>query len=104
MSMSVILLCLLCQFVIQLALYKSIKKVYDNTLGRFLSKKIKEDKQEKVQEAMFICLNFAISWLVACFTAAGAIAGITNLAASVLLGVVMYYDIQKPHFLAFLAK
>lgn len=104
MNMSVIILCLICQFAIQLALYKSIKKVYDNTIGRFLSKKLDNKKQEYVQEGLFIGLNFAISWLVACFTAAGAIAGITNLAASVLLGMVMYLDIKKTQSLAFLAN
>ena len=93
------------QFIVQLVMYKPIFKII-NKLYMLLPKymefsgfdedTIKHVNDKYIQVMTVICfiLNISISIFVKMFTSAGAASGMTNLFASVLLGFVMYIDIN----------
>lgn len=83
---------LVAQFLIQLFIYKQIKKVLDKLINLRLQKHIKRESFMGFIKYEFVILNILISIGVLIFTSAGLIAGVTNLFASLLLGGVMWFD------------
>ena len=90
---------LIIQLIIQLVLYNSIKFLFGSAIIWILklTYKITKDVNKvcKIYQIILLFINIGISIVVAWFTAAGAIAGITNLGASCLLGLYMAYDAYK---------
>ena len=83
------------QFIIQLIAYKQIKKILDKLINLRVKKHVKQESFIAFIKYEFIILNILISVAVFTFTAAGLIAGMTNLLASVLLGLVMTIDAYR---------
>ena len=83
------------QFIIQLIAYKQIKKILDKLINLRVKKHVKHESFIAFIKYEFIILNILISVAVFTFTAAGLIAGMTNLFASVLLGLVMTIDAYR---------
>ena len=84
MSNDIILTFLVGQFIIQAVLYFTIVRPFVNKpLSTFIPKAL---------PTAMVIENLLISVVVVLFTSAGAAAGMSNLMASVLLGVVMTID------------
>lgn len=84
MSNDIILTFLVGQFIIQAVLYFTIVRPFVNKpLSTFIPKAL---------PTAMVIENLLISVVVVLFTSAGAAAGMTNLMASVLLGIVMAID------------
>ena len=86
---------LFAQFMIQLFAYKQIKKILDKLVNYPVKKRIKQESFLSFIKYEFVILNILISILVLMFTSAGLIAGVTNLFASLLLGLVMAIDAYR---------
>ena len=86
---------LFAQFMIQLFTYKQIKKILDNLINYPVKKHIKQESFLSFIKYEFVILNILISIAVLIFTSAGLIAGVTNLFASLLLGLVMTIDAYR---------
>lgn len=90
---------LICQLIIQTALYltmaRPLLKASVKPLYELLTKyNMNLYWLYKVFNIAMILCNLAISFLVLKFTKSGATAGITNMTASVILGVIMVIDVQ----------
>lgn len=85
MSMSVIILYLFIQFVVQYMFYNPVK----NFLFKIHSKYRKTISWIKIE---FFIVNLIVSLAVLLFTGRGGMTGMTNTFASVILGIVMYID------------
>lgn len=85
---------LILQFIIQFVLYKQlvIPVVWVN---KFFINKNTYKHMFKILMWQFFALNILISVIVKAFTAAGGMTGMTNLGASVLVGVIMYIDAKR---------
>ena len=83
---------LFAQFMIQLFAYKQIKKILDKLINYPVKKHIKQESFLSFIKYEFVILNILISIAVLMFTSAGLIAGVTNLFASLLLGLVIAKD------------
>lgn len=89
MNTSVVLMFLAGQFIIQLVLYYTLVRwIVNKPLCRLLN----NSTLHKVLPGVMVVENLGISVIVMLFTAAGAAAGMSNLMASVLLGVIMTID------------
>ena len=96
MSNQLFFVILIIQFVVQLVLYYQVRFLVFY-VGLFTSKVSNKDLKI-TSKSMFItalALNIIISLFVKLFTASGAVTGITNLFASTILGLIMYYDIVR---------
>lgn len=84
MNNSVILTFFIGQLIVQTVLYFTLARPFINKpISKYLP---------KILPTALVIENLAISVLVMIFTSSGASAGMTNLMASVLLGVVMAID------------
>lgn len=89
MSTTVIWMFLAGQFIIQLVLYYTLVRwLINKPMCKFLP----NDWLNKILPAAMVIENLGISVIVMLFTSSGAAAGMTNLMASVLLGVIMTID------------
>lgn len=86
---------LFAQFMIQLFAYKQIKKILDKLINYPVKNHIKQESFLSFIKYEFVILNILISIAVLMFTSAGLIAGVTNLFASLLLGLVMTIDAYR---------
>lgn len=86
---------LFAQFMIQLIAYKQIKKILDKIINYPVKRNVKKESFITFIKYEFIILNILISIAVLMFTSAGLIAGVTNLFASLLLGLVMTIDAYR---------
>lgn len=85
MSIKIVLLYLLIQFIVQYIAYKPVRDL----LFKIHSKYIKTIPWIKIE---FVVLNIIVSLFVLLFTGRGGMTGMTNTFASVLLGFVMAID------------
>lgn len=110
MKTEILLLFLLIQFVVQLVMYIPFRKlirrgyflifdifnyinaVFDDELSKNL---LKPDYYVKFFGVSLFILNIIISFFVKFFTSEGAMTGMTNLFASVLIGCISIYDVYK---------
>lgn len=85
------------QFVIQFFAYRQARILLYWLAGPVLYDTFKLSAEQAGQGMMYgaIALNIAISLFVRFLTSSGALAGTSNLFASVLLGFVMAYDVYK---------
>ena len=117
MNITLILVFLVIQFIVQLVLYHPLKKFFRWVLYRPLAlykwlyllgiefdfaefiEKAKPALKTQIWTYIFagglFGLNLFISLLVKAFTSAGAMTGMTNLLASVFIGCLSAYDIYK---------
>lgn len=94
MSLPLILSLAGIQFVIQYVAWDIFKDSTKSLLDR-INKMFNKQVADKAGSIIIIAENIGISLLVLAFTAAGTIAGITNLFASAILGVVMFWQMGK---------
>lgn len=78
------------QFVVQTILYFQIARRINKMITKCKWFSLTQLKQ--IINIAMIVENILISMLVMAFTAAGAASGLSNLGASCLLGVIMYFD------------
>lgn len=110
MKTEILLLFLLIQFVVQLVMYIPFKKMirrgyffvfdifcYINSIleGELSKSLLKPDYYVKFFAVSLFILNIIISFFVKFFTSEGAMTGMTNLFASVLIGCISIYDVYK---------
>lgn len=110
MKTEILLLFLLIQFVVQLVMYIPFKKMirrgyffvfdifyYMNSIleGELSKNLLKPDYYVKFFAVSLFILNIIISFFVKFFTSEGAMTGMTNLFASVLIGCISIYDVYK---------
>lgn len=93
MSIGLILTLTGVQFVVQTTLWGLVED-YTMSFIKSLDKHFSEQTQRKVGSIILIAENIGISLLVLAFTSVGVIAGITNLFASALLGILMYRSLK----------
>lgn len=94
MSIEMVLIYLVIQFVVQLVLYENTKKLFIKGvfyIWKYL--KLTPNTASTILSWVFFAVNIAISLLVKLFTSSGGLTGMTNLGASVLVGVFMVYDV-----------
>ena len=94
MSIGLILTLTGVQFVIQATLWGLIEDPTMNFI-KSLDNHFKRETQKKLGSIILIAENAGISLLVLLFTSVGVIAGITNLFASALLGLVMFHELKN---------
>lgn len=82
------------QCVIQYVLYKQLS-IPILWINKFFVNKYTYKHMFKIIMWQYVILNILISMIVKYFTAEGGMTGITNLGASVLLGLIMYIDVKR---------
>lgn len=94
MSTTLILMLTGVQFVIQFTIWEQFREPLLNGLKR-LDSHFSQKTQERIGSIVLIAANIGISLLVISFTSIGVIAGITNLFASAVLGLIMYKELKS---------
>lgn len=91
----ILLAYLIIQLIVQYILYTTIRPII-LFFGK-ITYLITENKRvtQKTLLITMLTINIAISIAVKWFTAAGAMAGLSNLAASAIIGLIMAYDVNK---------
>ena len=94
MSIEMVLIYLVIQFIVQLVLYENTKKLFIKGvfyIWKYL--KLTPNTASTILSWVFFGVNIAISLLVKLFTSSGGLTGMTNLGASVFVGLFMAYDV-----------
>lgn len=98
MNKEMLIAYLIIQFVVQFSLYRITKKPLFG-LVRLISTAEKEFCDNTnykttltILAILMFVANIGLSILVKCFTSSGGLTGMTNLGASVLLGLIMSFD------------
>lgn len=84
------------QLIVQFVLYWQVRFLVFK--AGLISAKITKYNIDTTMRTMLVvafALNIIISLFVKLFTSSGAMTGITNLFASVILGIIMYFDIAR---------
>lgn len=104
MNLSILIFTLIIQMVIQLSLYFSTAPIYHAviknpirffSMGHWILGMKRQDLTNGMVSVSLILYNIALSLLVLKFTATSTLAGITNLGASVGVGVFMALHFRK---------
>ena len=94
MSPIMVLIYLVIQFIVQLALYISIKEhLLWGCFHLWKTFDVSIETSAKILSFLLFGTNMLISILVKVFTSSGGLTGMTNLGASVLVGLFMAYDV-----------
>ena len=94
MNPTVIAIYLVIQFIVQLAFYLAIKKhLFWGCFHLWKTFDISIESCSKTLSFLLFVINILISILVKIFTSSGGLTGMTNLGASVILGLIMYFDV-----------
>lgn len=94
MSIELVLVYLVIQFIVQLVLYENTKKLFiKGVFYIWKYAKVNANVACTILSWVFFAVNIAISLLVKLFTSSGGLTGMTNLGASVLVGLFMAYDV-----------
>lgn len=96
MNTELFYLVLAIQFIVQLVLYWNLRFIIFN-IGLLTAKVTHYDIKYTMKSMLFtaLAINILISLFVKVFTSSGATSGITNLFASTILGIFMYFDIVR---------
>ena len=99
MHQTVVYTFLLCQFIIQFALYFTICRPILKATVPHVYELLERNNIDlrwiyKIFNITMILVNLLISFLVLKFTKSGAIAGVTNMTASVILGLLLVLDVR----------
>lgn len=95
MSTAVIVIYLAIQFIVQLAVYLTIKKhLFWACFSLWKTFGVSIEFCAKTLSFLLFVVNILISILVKEFTSSGGLTGVTNLGASVILGFIMYFDVD----------
>ena len=99
MHQTIVYTFLICQLIIQTALYFTIARPILKATVKPVYELLEKNNIDfrwmyKIFNVAMIATNLSISFLVLKFTKSGAIAGVTNMTASVILGILLVIDVH----------